>query len=355
MKFNNFIILAFISIVALSCEKDLSITDTPDLNVSLEKSNFKVDEEVVFTFTGYAEIVSFYSGEVFNDYDYKDGRVIEFPDQSAILSFQSGVREGTQENQLSVLISNDFDGDTSSLESVKSSNWIDITDSLTLGDSEDFTSSGNFDISEYTEGNPIYVAFKYITRPQLENGDARIWMIENFAVKSKDSFNGSQLNFVNQNTAGFYAVDEDPINTPSRSTVTSTRLSILGNSYEDPEDPKYDPENPIYDPENPIYDPDSDVYDPSAELPEYEPYDPNNPNNDPMRETWVITKPIFTNEVDLGPDRAVGIRGIQDQKLVEYTYSYSNPGNYKAVFVGKNATKDESVSIVKEVDITIEP
>src|SRR5690606_20702414 len=124
------------------------------------------------------------------------------------------------------------------------------------------------------------------------------------------------LPIVNQNEIGFFVVDEDRENNPSRTSATATRLSILGHTYADPNDPIYDPDNPIFDPNNPIYDPDSDVYDPTAERPEYMPYDPDNPYNDPRRETWVVSKPISTNEVNLGPDWSNGIRGIRDQKLV---------------------------------------
>lgn len=355
MKHYILILITAFFLLNVSCEKEIKVDSAPDFQVSLEQPVYKVGEEVQFNFSGFAEIISFYSGEVGNDYEFKDGRVVDVSSHRAMLSFRSAVKEGSQEDQLSVFISTDFDGDTSSIQSVKSANWVDITDSFDLAESEDFIASGDLDISQYTETNPVYIAFKYITKPQMINGDARLWLIENFKIKTRDTIYDDQLTILSQNEAGFYVIDEDKKNNPSRTSVTSTRLSILGNSYADPDDPIYDPENPIFDPDNPIYDPDSDVYDSNAKRPEYMPYDPEDPFNDPLRETWIVTKPIYTKEVDLGPDWSKAIRGIRDQKLEEYSYSYTKPGTYNAVFVGKNATIDQSESEVRKVTVTIEP
>lgn len=355
MKQYILILITAFFFLNVSCEKEIKVESAPDFQVSLDKSTYKAGEEVLFNVSGFAEIISFYSGEVGNDYEFKDGRVVDVSSKGAVLSFRNAVKDGSQEDQLSVLISTDFDGDTSSLQSVKSANWIDITDSFDLAESGDFIGSGDFDISQFTETNPVYIAFKYVTEPQMANGDARLWLIENFIIRTRDTIYDNQLTVLSQNEAGFYVIDEDKENNPSRTSATSSRLSIQGNTYADPDDPIFDPENPIFDPKNPIYDPTSDVYDSNAERPEYEPYDPDSPFNDPHRETWVVTKPIFTKEVDLGPDWSKAIRGIRDQKLEEYGYTYSSPGTYNAVFVGKNATIDQSESGVRKVTVTIEP
>lgn len=354
---NHYIIflMGIFLLIQVSCEKEIAVDAAPDFHVTTEKSTYAAGEEIVFNVSGFAEIISFYSGEVGNDYEYKDGRVVDVSSSGAMLSFNNAVQNGSQEDQLAILISTDFNGDTSSLASVKGATWIDITDQFSLATSSSFIPSGTLDISEYAATDPFYVAFRYITEPQMENGDARQWMIENFKITTRDTIYDNVLPIVNQNEIGFYVIDEDREHNPSRTSVTATRLSILGHEYADPEDPIYDPDNPIFDPNNPIYDPDSDVYDPTAERPEYMPYDPDNPYNDPRRETWVVSKPISTNEVNLGPDWSNGIRGIRDQKLVEFTYSYSNPGNYTAVFVGKNVTIDDEKESVQKIPITITP
>ncbi len=356
MKLTKFLIPA--ALIALSaCEKDLKIDAAPDFDVTVASgSNLKAGQPVKFSVTGYADVISFYSGEPRKEYEFKDGRVVELGYKGAKLSFNTGVTGGTQAKQLSVLISNNFNGDYSSLEKVKAATWVDVTDSLKYATNATFVSAGSLDISRFTEaGGPVYVAFKYVTRPQMENGAARTWMIESFAVNSVETFNNAVLPFINQAFAAFAIVDQDKANTPSRSTVTTTRLSLLGNTYEDPNSAKYDPNNPIYDPKNPIYDPNSIEYDPTAVRPEYVPYNPNNPYNDPLRETWAVSAPIRTDKVDLGPDRPVGIRGIRNPKITEYAYTFAKPGTYQVTFVGTNATKDEQKTVVRKLSVTIAP
>ena len=120
--------------------------------------------------------------------------------------------------------------------------------------------------------------------------------------KSSVLFNSAEVTITDQANAGFRIVDLEPVNAPSRSTITTSRISLLGNFYKDPADPIFDPANPIYDPANPIYDRESALYNPNAVRPTFIPYDPNSPYNDPHTETWAVSKPIMVDQVDLGPD-----------------------------------------------------
>src|SRR5690606_26031173 len=149
--------------------------------------------------------------------------------------------------------------------------------------------------------------------------------------------NDQSLTVVDQASAGFRIVDEEPQNAPARSVVTATRLSLLGNVYKYPADPRFDPEHPIYDPENPSYDPTRTLYDPNATRPPFIPYDPNSPWNGPELEHWAISKPIYVDEVDLGPDLSQVIKGISNAGVEEFEYAYSKPGTYTARLIGINA------------------
>jgi hypothetical protein len=355
MKTFKFLIPAAL-IAFSSCEKELKVDAAPDFDVSLASNTVKAGQPIQFSVSGYADQISFYSGEVYRDYEFRDGRTVDLPYKGATLTFNTGVNLGTQANQLRVLISNNFNGDYSSLSSVKAATWVDITDSLKLATNATFISAGTLDISRYSEGGrPFHVAFKYLTRPQLENGVVRTWMIENFRVSSIDKFNGANLLFKDQAFAAFTVVDEDPENNPSRSSITTTRLTLQGNTFEDPASPKYNPENPIYDPANPIYDPKSEFYDPNAVRPEFKPYDTTNPYNDPQRETWAVSSAIEAKAIEMGPDLPIGIRGIRNPKLEEYAYTYNTPGTYQAVFVAKNSTINESKEVIRKVSITVTP
>lgn len=337
-----------------SCTKELSVNDAPNFGVTLESSTYQAGEEVVFNITGNADVISFYSGEVSNDYTFKDGRIVALEDQGATMTFTSAVTGGAQEDQFSVWISTDFDGNYEDIESVRAASWTDVTSWFELGTSATFLASGPADISDLIEpGKPLYVGFKYITKPQAENGLARNWMIQTFTLTSNTLFNDVNVPITDQASAGFAIVDEDPDNTPARSQITATRVSLLGNVYKDPNDPIYDRENPIYDPENPIYDPESPAYDPNAVLPEFVPYDPESPYNDPLREHWAISRPLYTNEVDLGPDFSLPVKGIRNDAVAEYRHVYTKPGIYKVYFVASNNTIDVAKEVIKELTLTI--
>jgi hypothetical protein len=282
--------------------------------------------------------------------------VVDVADEGVSLEFSSAVTGGEQEDQISLLASTDFDGSFEDLESVKSATWVEITDRFELGESNTFTSSTLQDVSDLLvpEG-PLFFAFKYITRPQAIHGLAKNWMIQGFTLKSQQLFNGDPITITDQANAGFRIVDQEPVNAPSLSTITTSRVSLLGNIYKDPNDPIYDPENPIYDPENPIYDPESHLYDPNTSLPTFVPYDPDSPYNDPQTETWAISKPLYINEVDLGPDWSEPLKGIANAKLEEFKYTYEEAGTYMAVFVSKNATIEDSKEVITEIEIIIVP
>jgi hypothetical protein len=350
MKFKYYIMLWGVFLLA-SCETEI---ETPDFQVSTASTTYQAGEAIRFVIEGNADMISFYSGEPTNDYAFREGRIVNVADAGATLQFTSGVTGGTQEDQLTFLASTDFDGNYDNLASVQAADWIDITDRFTFGTSATFLNSTTQDISDLlVPGSPIYFAFRYITMPQKDNGLARTWMIQGFLLNSKQLFEESPVTITDQAHAGFRIVDQEPENAPSRSTITTSRVSLLGNIYKDPNDPIYDPENPIYDPENPIYDPESDLYDPTAVRPTYVPYDPDSPYNDPQTENWAVSKPIYTNEVDLGPDWSIPIKGIANSKLEEFRYTYTKPGTYTAYFVATNATIDGRKDVVKEINITI--
>lgn len=351
----NLIYLLGLSVLVLtSCERDLVVKDAPRFDVTTASTSHKAGEPVVFNFNGEADMIYFYSGQVYNDYEFREGRVLNLKDQGATLSFSSSVEFGTQTNQLAILASNNFDGNYGSLASVKAATWKDITSRFKLSTNNKFLASTEQDVSDLvTPGKPLYIAFKYITKPQAVNGLARAWSIQGLTLKSKELLDGKNLELTDQTYAAFRIVDQDTANAPSRSLVTTSRVTLYGNVYKDPKDPKYDPENPIYDPKNPIYDPESDVYNAAAVRPEFVPYDPNSSFNDPTTETWAVSAPLFTDKVDLGPDHSIAVQGIRSPQATDFNYTYNKPGTYKAYFVASNATKDQRKDTVKEITITV--
>ena len=258
-------------------------------------------------------------------------------------------------NQLSVLASTDFNGDYSSLAKVKAATWVDITSRFKLGTNATFVASGIKDITDLmVAGKPIYIAFKYVTKPQATNGAIRWWYIQSFAISSLAMLDNTiPLTLTDIGSAGFQIVDENKANAPAQASITATRVTLAGNVYLTASLPIFDPTNPIYDPKNPIYDPMSSSFVPTAKYKPFVAFDPTSPYNDPASEHWAVSKAINTESVDLGPDWSSAIKGILTSSVSEYRYSYAKAGTYKAVFVAANNSIDGSKTVVKEINLTI--
>ena len=340
-----------------SCDKDLEVAEAPDFSVTTESTTYKAGEEIKFNISGGdANLISFYSGEPLKDYNFTSGRVIDVADAGATMSFSSSVQVGSQADQLSVLYSTDFNGDYSSLASVKAATWTDITDEFKLGTSNKFLASGTLDISSLVvPGKPIYFAYKYVTKPQATNGLARQWFIQSFVVNSKEKLDGKTLTIADLEQAGFRIVDENPETAPARASITTTRVTLYGNEYLHAGLPRFDATRPEFDPKNPMYDPNSPDYVASAKYVPFVPFDPTSPYNDPLSEHWAITKPITIDKIDLGPDLATGVKGIRNPIIKEYRYTYNKPGTYTAVFVASNNSIDDVKQVVQEITFTITP
>lgn len=357
MKLKLYTIIAAALLLA-SCEKPILEADAPVFDVSPEKTTYKAGEVVKFMITGgEAQTISFYSGELKKEYASRTGRVVDVVGQGATLSFTSSVQLGTQANQVTVWASTNFNGDYSSVAKVKAANWVDITSRFKLGTTATLLASGNIDVSDLiVAGKPIFIAFRYFTKPQATNGIGRQWFIQSFTMNSKKLLDNTlALNIADQAGAGFRIVDDLKANAPALSSVTATRLTLQANTYLNAGLPQFDPNNPIYDPKNAIYDPQNPAYQPSAVYKPFVAFNPSSPYNDPESEHWAVSKGITIDKVDLGPDWATAIRGITNPILSEYRYTYAKAGTYTAVFVAANGTIDDQKKVVKEISLTITP
>lgn len=357
MKFKYYTILLG-ALFMSSCKENLEIS-TPTFDVTTAKTSYKAGETVTFDITGgEAHMITFYSGEVLKDYALRDGRVIDVSKSGITGSFTSSVQLGTQTNQLTILASNNFNGDYSSVAKVKAATWTDITSRFALGTSTALLASGTKDLSDLVvPGKPLYIAFRYLTKPQATNGIARQWFIQSFAINSNLKLDNTiNLPIVDQASAGFRIVDDNAAN-PAKalSSVSATRVTLQGNTYLNAGLPQFDPNNPIFDPKNPIYDPNSPLFLATAKYVPFVPFDPNSPFNDPATEHWAVSRGIMVDKVDLGPDRSTPLKGLPNPTISKHSYAYAKPGNYKAVFIASNNTIDGDKRVVKEISLTITP
>lgn len=315
MKFKLYILLSSF-VVFGACEKVTNVEvngGLPDFDVTVASTTYKVGDNVVFNLSGKADVISFFSGELYRDYAFKDGRIIDLTIPS--VSFTSAVTGGAQNNQLSVLASTNFNGvynDTlkPALTDIRAAAWTDITSRFALGTTATFLASGNKSVADLVvAGKPLYIAFKYVTQPQNINGAARTWMIQSFALTGTSAF--GTLTLGDMTNSGLRIIDGSPALAPAKSSISATRVTLLGNSY--------------------------------------------TATSDPSTECWAITRAFNAGKIDAGPDYPVGIKGVANPTLDKYIYKYTKPGNYRVYFIASNANAYESKTVEKYVDITIAP
>lgn len=100
------------------------------------------------------------------------------------ISFNTSVQYGSQSNNLSVLISSDFNGNYS-LESIKSATWEDVTKKIKLATDKVLTESGDIDLlKNLVSGKPLYIAFKYNGQASAKPSQ-RGWGISNITINHK--------------------------------------------------------------------------------------------------------------------------------------------------------------------------
>lgn len=303
-----FFIVMLMGIYACKKENRLKL-DKLNFDVKASSTEISINDNVNFHFSGDAEIVSFYSGDFLNDYNFKEGRSLNVSGGQT-MSFTSAVNQGTQANQLSVWASTDFNGNYDSIESINEAEWVNITSRFTFGTVNTYVASGEKDITDlYESGKPLFIAYKYHTRSQLAFGDARIWMIQDFKINGQTEFGKQQI--LNLPESGFRIVDENPTTYPARAAVTSTRITMQGNEYTE--------------------------------------------NWSPEGYHWAISKPLYLENINMGPDRAIAVKGSENPMPDVFTYKFTKPGTYEVKFIGTVQNINQREEQIRTIKITVNP
>ncbi|MEI6586457.1 MAG: DUF5017 domain-containing protein [Sediminibacterium sp.] len=305
------IIVMMASSILISCQKNLPVDGLENFNVTTDSVSYKAGTSVRFAFQGgEAQDISFYSGETLKDYDFKDGHIVDVTGQTAVLAFSTAVNLGTQLNQLYVMASTDFKGDYSSMAAVKAATWTDITARFKYGTTTTFLATSADVTDLMVAGKPLYIAFKYITKPQGVNGVARQWSIQSLTLTSGKKLNNTvALTLSDEPSAGFQLVDQSATTAPALSAITTAKIVLQGNNY--------------------------------------------TTANDPTSENWAISTGINIDKVNLGPDLSTALKGMTAAALKEYRYVYATPGTYKAVFTSSNNSINETKQTSKTINLTI--
>lgn len=308
---NLFKILIVMSSVGLfSCQNKIELSPgLEEFNVSLEKTVFKTNEEVMFHFTGNPDMISFYSGDMYNDYAYKGGRVTDL--HKTLVSFNNSYPPlaNSQTSVFKVLVSTDFNN-TYTYDNLTKATWQDITDQFNYSSSATAVGSGSYEVSQlYEPAKPLYFAFRYTSLPQEEHGAVRSRMMQ--AVQFLAESEKTTHILGDMSTSDFRIIEKsDEAKTSSTLSATTITLNrFVRTAATDP---------------------------------------------DPETDTWVVSKAFDFDKIDSGPDRAIAIKANKDPMLRSYIHVFKEPGEYMVTFIGVNANIDGYKEVLKQVKVTVE-
>lgn len=294
---NKIILYSIITILAASCTKRDEVGN-PEFEVSASSATYKLGDSIIFNFKGSPQNIVFWPGTPGRTYEYRNRTFTT--GNKLLVKFNTYQQFGIR-NNLSVLVSNDFNGvfDTNN---VKIANWTDITSRFTLSQGADQTQSGTVDLSEFTANNKAAtIAFRYVT-PAM-TGPNR-WCVRTFNADNQAT-DGSITPMATMSTAAWKSVSFQ--NPASGWLITSAQLLSQATA--------------------------------------------NNEDDD-----WVLSKAFNPNTVT--PDKGIAIKNITTN-LTRYSPApdlYTKPGTYKVVFEASNASyENEPPRVVKELNITITP
>ncbi len=319
MKTNYLSIILCVFVFA-SCKKEVDV-HIPDFDVQVESLEAKVNEELTFNFSGSPDFINFYSGEWGNDYAYREGRIEE---SDVVLSFESliidnRIPKSTQENQLSIQVSNNFNGELN-IADIEAADWKDITGDFRVVNLSDennsWIASGKVNISPYIEeGKATYIAFKYLVMPRSTHGVAPNFLrVRNFLLESI-LVNGEKTTLATHSNVGL-TPPKDLVRSASfaagRGNLQSTYINFYGNIS------------------------------PSQD--------------DVAHSAWAVTNPIqIGKKVNFGIDKAISVKTVADVTVNSFTHTYKSPGTYKVVFVAKNANIYGEKDVIKTLEINVVP
>lgn len=144
------------------------------------------------------------------------------------LSFSTSVKFGKQNNQLSVLISTDFDGNYIE-ESIKKATWKNFDTSIKLAAGEEFENSGPIDISNLVKkGQPFYIAFKYTGAASSDGKPTqKTWQVKDVKLSETDVINFNIVNSsLNGENVGWIKNKQGIIYRPNATLIASEGWAI---------------------------------------------------------------------------------------------------------------------------------
>lgn len=317
MKLKIFFICTIGSLFFLSCSKNIEAPNNFD--VKTESTTYTITDPVSksvtvrFNFSGSADFVTFYSGEFGKNYDYKD-RIYSTND-SVIFSFSSALNTNGN-GILGVFISQDFSG-TYTKEELQKASWIDlnsqfISPNFALATSSVAVSSNAINLSSFQATDvKTYIAFKYAA---TAGAVQKKWTISNVSLTHKIDDNQSYVlldNGLSNSSPGWQNIKVTSDSSWSPKSITSVRnpFSFAG------------------------------AVTAAAAVTDIE--------------SWLVSGAVDLTKVV--QDYGTPIKGIADNQLRFYDYSFSKAGVYNVVFLAQNSDiNGVSQQVVKQITLTIQ-
>ncbi|MCM1066240.1 MAG: DUF5017 domain-containing protein [Muribaculaceae bacterium] len=293
MKANILIILA-----AAACTACSDTAPEAALTVTLDHSSYKAGEPVTFRLGGDPDNIVFYSGERGHEYELRDR---EYADNALRLDFVSYTDYSkTVVPNLQVLISSDFSG-IYDAENLAAATWTDVTDLFELPAAVSVnTPSGSVDLTSYVpEGNDVicYIAFRYHDIDGV--GVRNRWVLRSLNLK-KVSPEGAVSTFADIKTAGWQNV---VVSGELSWTLPGSQMLIAGNA------------------------------------------------NTSDKDVWAVSAGFKLREAEAST--GVVLKNLSTE-LDEFSYTYTEPGVYDAVFASSSVWYNSSDYGTTTVRVVVE-
>jgi len=333
MKWNLVFWMAAVAALT-ACDKGFEEVSEPTLELSTSMTTYYTQEPVVFHIESNANFLSFYSGERGNDYAYANKERIY--EGEVFLSFNTAFQAGAQwkrqleadveKKVLRVFYSTDFSG-VYTFEEVEKATWHEWTEQFTFPsvrstNAKVLTQTTESGVREITElvaeedlDKPIYIAFRY----QMDGYDAAL------------GNSRSRASVMNLN---LYTRCEEINAMESLATQANAGWQLVMKGYE-ADSGNYAPEV-------------------TSSMIWFDCDGGTTAGGVNEHICWAVSAPItIDNEVNIGCDYGVGIKGFSEEARTSYTYTYATPGVYD-VYVTAANVDHEGARMEKTASVRIE-
>ena len=315
---NKYMLLTVVLLMSLTaCREQFEDVDTVSFDVTTESVVCKVGQPVQFLMQGNPDMITFYSGEIGNEYAYKDQDRMQPVDMG--YSFSSNRKHGPNPVLCPLSYSTDFSGEYTA-EAVQAATWVDISDRFVFipankDNSETFSEMANISDIFPDEQTPVYFNYHYVC---VANKAERCsdWLIYSPTVYGLTGTSEIEMyDLVDMNWRTVYneptwlredGTYDTKLNDANANNGKRLRM-ICTDQY---------------------------------------------PNCD--REMWFVSGPIFKMaSLNNGPDFGTPIKGVANPAMASYSYAYREPGEYTVTFVAANVNVYDRKERVVELKVKI--